>query len=88
MNISLHVHQADIFYDETRFKVVAAGRRFGKSYLAAVTLFVEGSRTSKVRSDGETIDLQLEKVYYVAPTFTQGKEILWPVLSSGDCSED
>jgi phage terminase large subunit-like protein len=80
MNITLHDHQLEIFQDQHRFKVVAAGRRFGKSYLAAVTLFVEASRNSKVRSDGVEIDLSLEKVYYVAPTFTQGKEILWPLL--------
>jgi predicted phage terminase large subunit-like protein len=80
VEVSLHSRQEEVFYDEARYKVVAAGRRFGKSFLAAVSLFVEGSKTHKVRSDGEEIDLALEKVYYVAPTFTQGKEILWPVL--------
>jgi predicted phage terminase large subunit-like protein len=80
MEVSLHSRQEEVFYDDARYKVVAAGRRFGKSFLAAVTLFVETSKTHKVRSDGEEIDLALEKVYYVAPTFTQGKEILWPVL--------
>ena len=80
MRVSLHDKQAEIFYDPTRFKVVAAGRRFGKSYLAAVTLFVEASKTSKVRSDGVVVDLALEEVYYVAPTFDQGKKILWPLL--------
>jgi hypothetical protein len=80
VEISLHDRQAEVFYDDHRYKVVAAGRRFGKSFLAAVTLFVEASKNHKVRSDGVEIDLALEKVYYVAPTFTQGKEILWPVL--------
>jgi len=80
MKISLHEKQAEIFYDQTRFKVVAAGRRFGKSYLAAVTLFIEAAKTSKVRSDGTIVDLALEEVYYVAPTFDQGKKILWPLL--------
>jgi predicted phage terminase large subunit-like protein len=80
MQVSLHPRQEEVFYDEARYKVVAAGRRFGKSFLAAVTLFVEASKNEKVRTDGERIDLALEKVYYVAPTFTQGKEILWPVL--------
>lgn len=80
MQISLHDHQLDIFNDPSRFKVVAAGRRFGKSYLAAVNLFVEGSQNTKVRSDGVTVDLSLEEVYYVAPTFEQGKKILWPLL--------
>ena len=80
MNISLHKHQLDIFEDPSRFKVVAAGRRFGKSYLAAVTLFVEAAKNSKVRSDGVEVDLALEEVYYVAPTYEQGKKILWPLL--------
>ena len=80
MDISLHSRQEEVFYDDARYKVVAAGRRFGKSFLAAVTLFVEAAKNTKVRSDGEEIDLALEKVYYVAPTFTQGKEILWPLL--------
>lgn len=80
MDIRLHERQAEIFYDPTRYKVVAAGRRFGKSYLAAVTLFVEGAKTEKLRSDGVTVDLALEEVYYVAPTFDQGKKILWPLL--------
>jgi hypothetical protein len=80
MDISLHDHQIDVFQNPARFKVVAAGRRFGKSYLAAITLFVEASKNTKVRSDGTEIDLSLEKVYYVAPTFTQGKEIIWPLL--------
>lgn len=80
MEVSLHSRQEEVFYDDARYKVVAAGRRFGKSFLAAVTLFVEASKNTTVRSDGEEIDLALEKVYYVAPTFTQGKEILWPVL--------
>lgn len=80
MNIELHAHQVAIFNDPSRFKVVAAGRRFGKSYLAAVTLFVEASKNTKVRTDGVEVDLALEKVYYVAPTFTQGKEILWPLM--------
>ena len=80
MNISLHDHQIAIFNDPHRFKVVAAGRRFGKSFLAAVTLFVEASKTTKVRTDGLVVELGLEEVYYVAPTFEQGKKILWPLL--------
>jgi predicted phage terminase large subunit-like protein len=80
VEVSLHSRQEEVFYDDHRYKVVAAGRRFGKSFLAAVTLFIEASKNYMVRSDGVEIDLALEKVYYVAPTFTQGKEILWPVL--------
>jgi phage terminase large subunit-like protein len=81
MEVVLHAKQGEVFQDPSRFKVVAAGRRFGKSFLAAAILFVEGSKTSKVReSDGVTVDLSLEEVYYLAPTFEQGKKIMWPLL--------
>jgi len=80
VDVALHPGQTEVFNDLARYKVVAAGRRFGKSFLAAVTLFVEGSKVTKIRTDGLEVDLLLEKVYYVAPTFTQGKEIIWPVL--------
>jgi hypothetical protein len=33
--------QQTVFKDHTRFKVIAAGRRCGKSRLAAVTLLIE-----------------------------------------------
>lgn len=81
MDISLHEKQEEIFNDPHRYKVVAAGRRFGKSYLAAVILFVEASKNEKTRpSDGVVVDLLLEEVYYIAPTFEQGKKIMWPLL--------
>lgn len=80
MDVSLHPSQLIVFHDPARYKVVAAGRRFGKSFLAAVTLFVEAAKTHKVRTDDVEVDLALEKVYYIAPTFTQGKEIIWPLL--------
>jgi len=80
VNISLHPRQEDIFYDPARFKVVAAGRRFGKSFLAAVTLLVEASRNDKYRSDGEYVDLELEEVYYIGPIFQTTKENIWPML--------
>ena len=79
MDVSLHEKQSVVFNDETRFKVVAAGRRFGKSYLAAVMLFIEGSKNTKIRSDGTEIDLLNEVVYYVGPTFKQARENLWNV---------
>lgn len=79
MEVALHDKQSLVYNDEHRFKVVAAGRRFGKSFLAAVTLFVMASETSKVRSDGTVIDLLNEVVYYVSPTFKQGRENLWNV---------
>ena len=68
--------------DDHRFQVVAAGRRFGKSYYAAYRLYMAAAETHKVRSDGVEIDLLNEVVYYVGPTFKQARENLWEVMMS------
>lgn len=79
MEIYLHEKQSILDADTTRFQVVAAGRRFGKSFFAAYKLFANGAETHKVRSDGTEIDLTQEIVYYVGPTFKQARENLWEV---------
>lgn len=79
MEIFLHEKQSILDADDTRFQVVAAGRRFGKSFFAAYKLFEAGAETHKVRSDGTEIDLINEVVYYVGPTFKQARENLWEV---------
>ena len=65
LDINLLDWQKEVWNDETRFKVVAAGRRTGKSRLAAYLLLVNG--------------LQAEKghVFYVAPTQGQARDIMW-----------
>lgn len=75
--VSLHPGQAAIFNSPARFKVVAAGRRFGKSHFAAVTLGIEALRESNAA--GYTLT-QEHGVYYIAPTFDQAKRIMWPKL--------
>lgn len=67
----------EIFNDPHRFKVCAAGRRFGKSYLSAVTLLIEGLKEEN--DYGYTLGEDIV-VYYVAPTFNQGKDIMWKLL--------
>lgn len=74
----LHPAQLEIFDDPARFKVIAAGRRFGKSYLACVALIIAALQSEA--ADG--YDLSNEEVYYIAPTFDQGKKIMWPLLKS------
>ena len=68
LNIQLLKWQQEVFHDPTRFKVVAAGRRCGKSRLAAWSMIVRA--------------LQVEKstIFYVAPTQGQSRDILWGVL--------
>ena len=80
MDVVLHESQSEVFEDPHRFKVVAAGRRFGKSYLAAVLLYIEGSKNTKILSDGTEINLATEDVYYIGPTFKQARENLWSVM--------
>ena len=59
---------------------MAAGRRFGKSWLAAYLLLVEGLKETHVGLSGTEYDLSLKEIYYVAPTFEQGKKIMWPMI--------
>lgn len=61
--------QQTVFGDKTRFKVVAAGRRCGKSRLAATSLIIEGLRCPAGSA-----------VMYVAPTNGQARQIIWDVL--------
>jgi len=78
LSFNLHAAQLEVFNDEARFKVVVAGRRFGKTYLSAVTLLLEALKEES--ANGRSL---LDKeCYYIAPTFTQGKEIMWSLLKS------
>lgn len=76
MKIDLHPSQLEIFDNPARFKVVAAGRRFGKSHLAAVELLCHALQ-SENKAGYDVLD---KEVYYIAPTFEQGKKIMWPKL--------
>jgi len=69
LNFSLLPWQEEVFKDKTRFKVVAAGRRCGKSRLAATTLLIEALRCPAGSA-----------VLYVAPTNGQARQIIWQVL--------
>jgi len=76
LNFDLHAKQLEVFKDTARFKVVAAGRRAGKSYLSAVILVIEALK--EVNRFG--IPLKGKEVWYVAPTYTQARDIMWNVL--------
>lgn len=68
LKVKLHDKQLEVFNDNTRFKIVAAGRRFGKSRLAAWMLLIEALKSTS------------KDVFYVAPTYQQAKDILWSLL--------
>ena len=61
--------QSTISEDTSRFKVVVAGRRFGKSFLA-INEMAKFARFPK------------KNVYYVAPTYRQAKTIIWDTIKA------
>lgn len=77
LNFQLHEKQLEVFKSNARFKVCAAGRRGGKSYLSAVILLIEALKSKN--KDGK--DLKKAEVFYIAPTFNQGKDIMWNLPS-------
>ena len=68
IKVSLHDAQMQIFKSKARFKVVSAGRRFGKSRLAAWVLLINALQSNS------------KDVFYVGPTFQQSKDIMWGML--------
>jgi phage terminase large subunit-like protein len=68
LEIKLLPWQQEVWNDPTRFKVIAAGRRTGKSRLAAWYLIVEALQSEKGH------------VWYVAPTQQQARDIMWQQL--------
>ena len=68
LNVQLLPWQQEVWNDDTRFKVVAAGRRTGKSRLAAWLLIINALQSDKGH------------VFYVAPTQGQARDIMWQTL--------
>jgi predicted phage terminase large subunit-like protein len=68
LNIELLDWQKDALQHEARFKVIAAGRRCGKSHLAAVSLVLNA------------LDGKPGKVFYVAPTQGIARDVMWHAL--------
>lgn len=68
LNVKLLPWQQEVFEDKSRFKVIAAGRRTGKSRLAAWLLIINALQTERGH------------VFYVAPTQGQARDIMWQTL--------
>ena len=68
LNIELLDWQKQAWVDNTRFLVIAAGRRTGKTRLAAWKLIVKALESTK------------GNVFYVAPTQGQARDIMWQTL--------
>ena len=68
LKVELLPWQQEVYNDPTRFKVIAAGRRTGKSRLAAWSLILNCLSATK------------GQVFYVAPTQGQARDIMWQML--------
>lgn len=68
LNVELLPWQQQVFESKSRFKVIAAGRRTGKSRLAAWMLILYALQAKKGH------------VFYVAPTQGQARDIMWQTL--------
>lgn len=63
----LHARQMEVYADHHRFKVVVAGRRWGKTQLAKTSLIKFARRPRRL-------------IWYVAPSYRMAKQIMWPEL--------
>lgn len=66
--LRLHPKQVEVFKHPARYKVVVAGRRWGKTYLSRTTLVTAACAKRKAL------------VWYVAPTYGMAKDIMWSEL--------
>ena len=66
--ISLRYAQGEVFNCDKRFRVLVAGRRFGKSYLSCIELL-----RGAINRPGEVY-------FYCAPTYRMAKDIAWKEL--------
>jgi len=67
--IGLRPNQLAVFNNPARFRVVVAGRRFGKTHLALLEMMRAAGKPNRV-------------IWYVAPTYDQAKRILWSRLKT------
>jgi len=65
--MALSVPQKQVVDDNTRFRVVVAGRRFGKTHLSIRELCYHAREPNK-------------DCWYVAPTYRQARQIVWKKL--------
>lgn len=79
LDFKLHEKQQEVFFSPARFKVCAAGRRGGKTFLAAVILIIEALKNET--DWGKPLG-PMNAVWYVAPTYQQAKDIMWTTLKA------
>lgn len=69
VRLKLHPKQFEVYRDPRRFKVVVAGRRWGKTKLAAGWLIAGSVKSGSVN-------------WYIAPSYQMAKQIIWQDLKN------
>jgi len=67
MEFTLTVPQSEIFSSDSRMKVAACGRRFGKTYLSIFSMI-------------DAISIPNSRVWYVTSSYRAAKQIVWSEL--------
>jgi len=67
-SLTLHRGQTEVYNSDHRFKVVVAGRRWGKTQLSKITILKQ------------ILSKKKQLVWYVAPTYGMARSILWDEL--------
>lgn len=67
--IGLHPKQSEVFLDTARFRVVVAGRRWGKTALSKTEMIQRAKKPN-------------QKIWYIAPTYRMAKQIMWNDLKA------
>lgn len=67
MRVRLSKPQGMVYRCTKRFKIVCAGRRFGKTFLAINYLIEKAQAPNTIN-------------WYIAPTYRQAKQIAWKML--------
>lgn len=66
--LTLHKGQREVFDDHRRFKIVVAGRRWGKTQLSKLSIIKSAAAKPK------------QLIWYVAPTYGMARQIIWEEL--------
>lgn len=66
-SLSLHPGQIQVYHQPSRFKVIVAGRRWGKTQFSKISI-IKAARIPR------------QTIWYVAPTYPMANEIMWPEL--------
>ena len=68
-NYGLRTNQLAVYHSPARFRVVVAGRRFGKTQLSLLEMIRAAQKNNS-------------KIWYIGPSYEQAKRILWDRLKA------